>query len=209
METTPHAYWNSCYTATDLEAASCPPPWLARWRALAPAGRALDIGCGRGKDTAWLLAEGYNVTALDLSPEALMRSSQSNPAARHHLCDITRGLPLPDASEALVVANLSLHYFDRPTTEQVLREISRVLKPGGLLAMRVNAVGDTLSGCPATVQAWEVVLVEGIAKQFFTEAMLREALPADLAPKSIEALTVLRYGKEKRILECIAVKDTH
>src|SRR5690242_18599651 len=49
------------------------PPWplLMRAAALAPrAGRALDLGAGAGRDTRYLLEQGFTVTAVDADPHA-------------------------------------------------------------------------------------------------------------------------------------------
>jgi len=45
-------------------------------RALVP-GRALDVGCGEGADALWLAAQGWDVTALDVSRVALDRAARA------------------------------------------------------------------------------------------------------------------------------------
>jgi SAM-dependent methyltransferase len=51
-----------------------PNPYLAReTRSLAP-GTALDAGCGTGAEASWLAAQGWRVTAADISAEALARA---------------------------------------------------------------------------------------------------------------------------------------
>jgi tellurite methyltransferase len=47
-----------------------PWPLLVEAAALAPGRRALDLGCGGGRDTRYLLEQGFTVTAVDVSPEA-------------------------------------------------------------------------------------------------------------------------------------------
>lgn len=53
---------------------------VAEVAGMAP-GRALDVGCGEGGDTAWLVEHGWRVTALDVSRVALDRAKRSVGAA--------------------------------------------------------------------------------------------------------------------------------
>lgn len=101
-----------------------------------PAGRALDLGCGPGLLVAALAqdAPGLHVTGLDLSEEMLADARayvQSQGLADR--TDFRRGdageIPFPDGSFDLVISTLSLHHWSNPVG--VLREIDRVLRPGG------------------------------------------------------------------------------
>lgn len=61
---------------------------------LAP-GTAADVGCGQGRNTAWLLGRGWDVTAVDFSEVALRHTREAAQAAAH----------VPDAvAEAAVTA---------------------------------------------------------------------------------------------------------
>lgn len=51
-------------------------PYLARETISLSLGTALDAGCGEGAEAIWLADEGWQVTAADISPEALARASQ-------------------------------------------------------------------------------------------------------------------------------------
>src|SRR5436305_1458940 len=53
-------------------------PLMARAAAmLARPGDALDLGCGAGRDTRYLLAHGWRVTAVDSEPEAISLLTES------------------------------------------------------------------------------------------------------------------------------------
>src|SRR5579863_9222985 len=61
--------WDRFYGFTQTS-----PPWplLMRAAALAPKhGRALDLGAGAGRDTRYLLEQGFQVTAVDAEPRAV------------------------------------------------------------------------------------------------------------------------------------------
>ena len=52
-------------------------------------GAALDVGCGsNGRIVSMLLQRGFEVEALDLSPEMLRRASLHNPGVTYHHADI-------------------------------------------------------------------------------------------------------------------------
>ena len=51
-------------------------PYLAREIASLTPGTALDAGCGEGAEAIWLASEGWQVTAADISTEALSRASE-------------------------------------------------------------------------------------------------------------------------------------
>src|ERR1019366_6453376 len=71
-------YWESHWQQANEHGAGrevVPNPYLAReTRSLTP-GTALDAGCGEGAEAIWLTAEGWQVTAVDISTEALARAS--------------------------------------------------------------------------------------------------------------------------------------
>jgi SAM-dependent methyltransferase len=98
-------------------------------------GRVLDIGCAAGAEFEPLIARGFQIFGLDYSPEMLRMAGQRFGASPDvHLC---RGdaetLPFPDASFDQVVC---LGVFEYLTTyDRSLKEIRRVLRPGGLVIL--------------------------------------------------------------------------
>lgn len=71
------------------------------------AGRALDVGCGEGADSVWLARQGWQVTALDISPKAVARTEAMAADAGVRVQGVAAGLldaPLPGASFDLVSA---------------------------------------------------------------------------------------------------------
>jgi SAM-dependent methyltransferase len=102
--------------------------------------RLLDIGCGPGSITRGLaerLAPGQ-VVGLDLSPEILIAARQD--AAARGLTNLqyqqgdVYGLSFPDASFDAVFAHQVLQHLRQPGT--ALREMFRVVRPGGLVGVR-------------------------------------------------------------------------
>jgi SAM-dependent methyltransferase len=95
----------------------------------------LEVGCGMG-EFAERLARNLDVTviAIDLSPRMVELSRQRGVDARQ--ADVQQ-LPFDDGAFDCVVANWVLYHV--PDLDRALREIARVLSPGGhLLAMTVG-----------------------------------------------------------------------
>src|SRR5215472_3718255 len=59
----------------------------------------LELGCGTGNDAARLASEGYSVTAIDLSGEAIGQArAKFGSAARFLVADMTQRLPFAGGS---------------------------------------------------------------------------------------------------------------
>jgi SAM-dependent methyltransferase len=103
--------------------------WLAR--AVSPdASTVLDVACGSGAMSRELTQAGRTVIGVDLSPEELALASERGPGP--WLRADALALPFVDASVSAVTSSMGLVVV-QPLTA-VLREIARVLKPGGVLA---------------------------------------------------------------------------
>jgi SAM-dependent methyltransferase len=68
------ADWNSRYAGTDLVWGAQPNIWVEQEVTGLPAGRALDLACGEGRNSIWLAVHGWQVTGVDFSAAALSRA---------------------------------------------------------------------------------------------------------------------------------------
>jgi ubiquinone/menaquinone biosynthesis C-methylase UbiE len=96
----------------------------------------LDVGCGTGTLAIALKrrAAGAGVTGLDADPEVLERARRK--AAAHgqhvHLVEaLSTAMPFEDEAFDVVVSTLFFHHLDRDAKAATLREVFRVLRPGG------------------------------------------------------------------------------
>jgi SAM-dependent methyltransferase len=98
--------------------------------------RILDAGCGAGGNARFLRRYGA-VVGIDLAAEAIELGNQRLPGllARGSVLDI----PCADASFDLVTSFDVLYHRAVPDEGQALREIARVLRPGGRLLIRLPA----------------------------------------------------------------------
>jgi len=100
--------------------------------AAAPRGRALDVACGTGRQVARLVALGYDARGIDLTPAMIERARARCPEAELVVGDWD-DLPYEDASFDLVTSSLALcHATD---VEPPVREMARVVRPGGWLVI--------------------------------------------------------------------------
>jgi malonyl-CoA O-methyltransferase len=91
----------------------------------------LEIGCGTGKNTAFLAEIGQSVHALDFS-EGMIAKARAKVQARNvkfSLADLTQKWPCEDETYDLIVCNLVLEHI--PDLSFIFAEGFRVLKPQG------------------------------------------------------------------------------
>lgn len=89
----------------------------------------LDAMCGSGQTTSYLLARGASVTGLDISSEVI-DTFQSRWAGANVVKRSLLDSGLPDNSFDCVAVVGGLHHI-HPNVKAAVREIHRVLKPGG------------------------------------------------------------------------------
>jgi arsenite methyltransferase len=162
---------------------------------LKPGETVLDLGAGGGFD---VFIAGRKVgpkgraIGVDMTPEMLAKARQGMATYRERsglnnvefrLGEIEH-LPLPDASVDVVISNCVINLS--PDKSQVWREISRVLKPGGRVAVSDLALLKPLP--PAILEMVQALVgcVAGAVPVAATEQMAKDAGLADilLTPKS-------------------------
>ncbi len=106
---------------------------------LAGAARGLYIGCGNGRNYLPLVAAGLDLTGLDISAAALDQLAARAPWRRDRLIhgDL-RALPAGTAYP-LVIGIQVFQHGDRAAAHAHIRAARRLLAPGGLFCLRVNA----------------------------------------------------------------------
>lgn len=141
-------YWNDEYWKNALEEHKgekldfIDDIWLLKYEDILKKvniGKALDLGCGLGQYTKFLIDYGFSTISADISNDILEKVKLNNPNTEIINLDMSKKLPFPDNSFDLVFANLSIHYFDTETTENLLIEIRRILKNDGYFIGSVNS----------------------------------------------------------------------
>ncbi len=111
---------------------------LHHWWPYIQGGSVLDVGCGIGRFTLPLLQRGYGVTGVDADIDSLRRLAW-HAAGRNGALDLhwSSAHTLPDGPFDLAIASEVLCYV--PDLAGALAEVHRVVKPGGMLLLSMEA----------------------------------------------------------------------
>ncbi len=95
-------------------------------------GRVLELGCGMGHLLTWL-SDRYQVVGCDINPWALEQAQGNVPGGRFLLLSGDEPYAFPSAIFDILIAKHVVEHLHHP--ELAIAEMSRVLKPGGLLVL--------------------------------------------------------------------------
>lgn len=98
---------------------------------LRPEQRVLDLCCGSGQATQYLVARSSQVVGLDASPRSIQRAQAQVPQATY-VEGWAEAMPFAAAEFDLVHTSAALHEMKPDQLQQILQEVFRVLKPGGI-----------------------------------------------------------------------------
>ena len=140
--------------------------------------KVLDLGCGNGRHV-WLAAkEGFDVYGIDLSENAITLAKEW--MARDHLSykdlrsgDISQPLPYEENFFDIVISYGALDHMPLTESTQALAHARRVLKPGGLVVLKLEANSSFTSDFGTRVAKNEVILdkpvEKGMLQHFFDQ----------------------------------------
>lgn len=186
------AFWDHEYKHAEHLALSTEPSedlkkfirWLRRqsgrqW--LNPTESVTDLGCGNGRHLIYL-AECFGLRGVgyDNSGGAIAeaRKLSSGYNLTYEQRSIADPLPIPDASQALVLDMMSSHFLSAENRQSLRKEIFRVLKPGGFLFMKTFLRdGDLhtrrlLKDTPAEEKNTYIHPIMGVAEHVYSEKEL-------------------------------------
>jgi SAM-dependent methyltransferase len=105
-------------------------------------GPICDLGCGPGQIARYLHRRGAQTLGVDLSPCMIAEAQRLNPEIPFHEGDM---LSLPDAENSWggIAAFYCIIHIPRERVVNALREMKRVLKPGGVLLITFH-IGDEI-----------------------------------------------------------------
>jgi SAM-dependent methyltransferase len=116
--------------------------WLSKALELIPPGTdVLELGCGAGIPMTAALAEGRQVTGVDISATQIELARRNVPAATFLEADMTM-LDIPAASFDAAVAFYSLTHVPRDEQGPLLERVARWLRPGGVFVASMGVDDD-------------------------------------------------------------------
>jgi SAM-dependent methyltransferase len=171
--------------------------YLDRWaRHIPPGSRVLDLGGGIGRFTTWLLDQGHDVELVDPDLRSLWRAV-AHAVDRPGRLDVhwATGERLPELEPVdVIVAAEVLCYTEAP--QRVLANLRRVLKPGGVLLMSVEARYGWAAAMDAPGGTLDAALGDGIVHvpgDRWVRTYTREQLAEELAGWAVEEIVATHY----------------
>jgi cyclopropane fatty-acyl-phospholipid synthase-like methyltransferase len=141
--------------------------------------RILDLGCGDGRMTR-RLAEGFQVTGVDVSEEQLRLARSSVPRATFLHADMTE-LSVPAGAFDAVTAFYSFMHVSREDHRELLTRIHRWLRPGGLFLAPMSTIGgpdrtETWLGVEMFFSGWDAETNARLVREAGFELLVGEVI---------------------------------
>ncbi len=104
--------------------------------------KVLDCGCADGRNSEWLIAEGFEVTGVDFSQTVIERTQKRLPKGKFLVGDIRKLDEIEDNSFDFLIDAGALHVNYPPDILSIIKEYHRILKPSGKMFIRVFNIRD-------------------------------------------------------------------
>ncbi len=108
-------------------------------------GKALDIGAGNGRNSFFLAKNGFEVTAIDISPENIefikKISEKQRLNIKAKLIDV-RKFKFSPKTYSLIIAISVLDFLKRKEVEKTIKKIKKALKNKGIFYLSVFSIRD-------------------------------------------------------------------
>ncbi len=171
----------------------------------------LDLGCGNGADTKYLVERGYTVISSDYSWEALKNVNHNIKGSMTKYADMNEPLPFSDSLFGVVIGDMSLHYLDSAKTKELMSEIARILEDDGILLARVSSMNDKAYGAGSGRRIEKRYFDHGsYAQRYFTEEDLDDFFGI-IGDYSFRETAMTRdepyYSKPKIMFEVLVQKN--
>jgi SAM-dependent methyltransferase len=155
-------------------------------------GATADIGCGSGREVAWLNVNGFPTTGFDASKGLLAeaRSRYPNPTFAHAELPDLRGI-VANSYDNVLCETVIMH-LDRALIAPSVRRMLELVKPGGIfyLSWRVTDGADIRDSNGRLYAAFDASLVR--AELVAARMLLDEEVVSASSGKKIHRLVVLK-----------------
>src|SRR3989344_3389605 len=150
-----------------------------------PAGRALDVGMGRGRNSVYLAQKGWSVTGTEIADAAISLAkktfNEADVASKVQVLQRSAGekLPLPDVNFNLILDMMVLHLLSSSERDIYAPEVMRLLKPGGHFLFYTiyadsPAARNLCQSSPGPEPNSYVIPQSGMIEKGFTESEIKQ-----------------------------------
>jgi SAM-dependent methyltransferase len=124
-------------------------------------GRTADIGCGSGREVAWLAAQGFETIGYDASAGLLDAARARYPGLAFGHAVLPDLVGIEDGAFANVLCETVIMHLDRAAIAPSVRRLCALLEPGGVLYLswRVTVGTDQRDGHGRLYAAFDADLV--------------------------------------------------
>ncbi|MBU1205175.1 MAG: class I SAM-dependent methyltransferase [Nanoarchaeota archaeon] len=174
--------------------------------------RVLNLGCGAGRNLVYLLEKGFDMYGIDCAPEGLRiikeRLKKEKRKCNLNLGNIFNKLPYEDNFFDAVISVQVLQHGKISEIKRAIKEIERVLKPGGLIFI-------TLSGriSKGRVRPYLIKTAKKIAPRTYVPTMGNEKglthfiYNKKLIKKHYHNFKILKIWKDSRDYYCFIAQN--
>ena len=136
--TNPQAVWDKRFSTPDYVFGEEPNAFLVSQATLLAKGQALAVADGEGRNSVWLVQQGFSVDAFDFSAPAIAKAQAL--ATKHQVsvnftCSDWQSFDWPTAHYDLV-AGIFFQFAAPDERSQLFEKIKQSLKPGGVLVIQ-------------------------------------------------------------------------
>lgn len=160
---------------------------------IAPGMRVIDAGCGGGRNLVYFFRNGYDISGVDTDPAAIrsVRAVAKRLAPElpetNFSAEPVEEMAFPDAFADVVLSSAVLHFAkDDEHFDRMVREMWRVLRPGGLLFCRL-ASDIGMETRMQRIEGRRCLLPDGSERYLVDQAMLLW-LTRDLGGRLVDPL---------------------
>jgi SAM-dependent methyltransferase len=158
-------------------------------------GPTADVGCGAGRDTAWLAARGYDVVGLDASRALLAEAARRHPALRFLHAALPDLAGIEEGCFANVLCETVIMHLDEGSIPAAVAKLVAILRPGGILYLswRVTSGADQRDGNGRLYAAFAPDVVRGALGP--VDLLLDDEVASVSSGKTIHRIVARKAGR--------------
>jgi adenylylsulfate kinase-like enzyme/SAM-dependent methyltransferase len=167
-------FWNAYYMGN--KAAEHPSDFAVFARNhMTPGNKIIDLGCGNGRDSVFFCQEGFKVTAIDSSEQAIKRINEKNLPIFAVCDDFVMAKALFCVDYNYCYARWSVHAISHAQQEELIRNVYDALQSGGYFFLEARTVNDVRYGL-GTSLGQDEYFYEGHYRRFVRPEVLADQL---------------------------------